>query len=379
MSNTSYTIHGFKFHQYALDILKEEVYDAPKPLDASAIAVYIGLVSECSPAGILPRDFKKSKLAEKLNMTRQTVHDGFEQLLNRELIRLVETSDSTQIELYGYAAYNKSRQESVTNHAELNYFYVSSEIFNTPIIANLVKSKEAKGLLLLLSLFNHFYRELNKNKRDPRDAAAPRTLKYLKEALGKCSAIRVRKVLDMLSPAFSFVPEAIQERNCIKKAIKQIWVNKYNVHINPTFVAEKQETSQEQVEAAKALKDAHYRIKYMKQSMKQSDVIGINVAYRVIVREIARFVQDTKLQVKLLRESMQTALDNLETYIITSDKPIVSVGSFLNKQLQKYVFSFLDQHKIATDIMTHYYNVGAEIPTVLKKYQDHWKKRNGNF
>lgn len=388
MSNSSnkkkFKIHGFRFHQLALDILRSEVHETSedcKPLDASAIAVYIGLVSEVTAAGLMVADFKKSKLAEKLNMTRQTFHDGFKQLLDRHLIQEIDVNGTSQIEVRFYAALNRSKQESETRQSDLNYFMVPFELFNSSVIAKLVSSKESKGLIFLLEMFNHFHRELRKSKESAEEYTAVRKVSTLKQILGKCSAIRVRKVLDTLSPLFAFVPVDLEERKPksiqgrIRKAVSQLWIKKYTIHINPTCIIESEES---EIEAVKALKDAEFRIKSLHLPLVQKDRIGIKVAYNVNVRLVSRFIEDAKLRASLLRNSMQEALANLET-LIKNEKP-ESIGAYLNSEFQKYVVSFMAKNKgIAIEMLTAYQNMGTKLPAIIEAYRSHLKKSKPSF
>lgn len=369
-------INGFVFHQYALNQLKSEVES--NRIHASAVACYIGLTSEVSPSGLLPVDFKKSDLASKLNMSRQTVNDGYSQLVESGLISEVTIDEVKQIELAGYSMHNLDMKESSVLKNKLSYFHVASELFNTAVIADLVKSREAKGLLLLLDLFNHFSRELNIKNKKAADAPDQLTVRYLKSYLGKSSASRVRSVIDMMDPLFSFVPDKLHTRepkkvNPIRAIVSQIWVNKYFIHINPTCLAEKEATTVEKIEAAKALKDAHYKIKYMNLALKQSDKNGIGIAYRASVREVARFIADVKDQAFLLRDSMQYALEELETY--AKNNTISSIGAFINTKLQNYVIGFLKKNEdVSLDIVSHYNATGSAVPNIIQRYFDSQNK-----
>lgn len=375
-TKTIYKVNGFKFHQYALNLLKERVNDEDYPLHASAVAAYIGLVSVASPSGLIPSDKKKADLADLLHLSRQTFNDGYKSLIEHKLISEKTVNDHVQIELTGYAASNFDNSKSKHLKGNVSYFEVANELFNTEVIPDLVKSKETHGLILLLDLFNHFSRELNRNKKHPANAPDILTMSYLKRYLNKCNARRVRKVLDIYSPLFSFVPDGISERKPgevekpVRKMVTQIWIKKYKVYINPTCTTQKEATDAEIIESAKAIKDAHFRIKSLQLPLKQADKNGIGIAYRLFIREVARFIKDAKVQKDLLCESMQSALEDLEAY--SKQKDIKSIGSYINNRLQQYVFNFLDKHVgLATDMLTHYQVTGADIPTVLSKYQSH--------
>ncbi|WP_415818408.1 hypothetical protein [Mesobacillus thioparans] len=380
-----YQINGFKFFQSALESLKQEVYQCElnrHPLNASAVAVYIGLVSEVkSAAGLLDVGFRLSDLASKLHLPVSTNSNGYHQLLDRGLIRERVIGSQTQIEITGYAENNRTREESGGRSSGLNYFFVSEALFETTVIAQLVSATSAKGLILLLELFNSFHRDFPKGKESLRDVKDELKMSTLKTKLGLPSATRVRKVVDILSPLFSFTPVGLKERKPrelitrVRKAVTQLWIHKYEIHINPCCVIEKKTTTEP--EALKALKDAEYRLRDLNVPLFQSDRVGIIKAYRSIVGEIAQFVRNPKEKVKLFRESMQFALEQLETFVSTQPGELKSVGAFLNDRFQKYVIQFLDNQSgsgLVLDMATTYSSTGAEEPWIWKKYQDYKEK-----
>ncbi len=358
-------IDGFRFFQETLNVLKKEA------LDASAMSVYLVLVSECDEAGLLPSDFNQAQTAEKIGIPRQTCSNGLNQLLDRELVRETIIGGKPQLEIVGYAENNLSRDETFGKTKDLNYFNIPNEVFHSTVIANLVSHKETKGFLLMLDLFNYFHRSVSQWGRDESHFAV-RRMDSLKDKLGKSCALRVRKTLDILSPLFTFKPVDQSERkprdlaNRVKKAVTQIWIKKYHVFINPACLIEKPPVD---VESMKAIKDATYRIKALNITTYQKDKTGIRTAYRSIIGEVAQFIPSEHDRMLFLRGSMQSALEDLETFMKTGAK-LKSVGSFLNKKFQEHSLTFLKESKLAIEMANHYIRTGSDKPFILNKYEE---------
>jgi hypothetical protein len=383
-SKKHFKIDGFKFHQYALNGLRQEIYNYKelgwdKPLNASAVAMYIGLVSECSSTGLVDSDVSISSIAKKLNLLPSTANNGYHQLLDRFMIKEVLVGDKYQIEIVGYANANRSRNESVAKESDLSYFIVPNEVFNTPIIAQLVNATSAKGLILFLEECNHFSRDFKSKRKDINSNPDQLTMVTLKSKLGLPCAARVRKVLDILTPVFTFTPEEIKVReprnllHRLRKAVKQIHIRKYSIRINPACVIEKADVD---VESLKALKNAEYRLKDLRIPLNRSNRIGIQKAYRAMVKEVALFIDDAKEKKKIVHHSLQTALDHLEKYVQDRPGKIEGTGAYINKQLQRFIFNFLDNMKngdridLISKVRQAYAN--AAQPFIWSAYDEHW-------
>lgn len=388
-----YKVNGFKFHQYALTGLREEIYNyeklgRDKPLHPSAVAMYIGLVSECSPAGLIDADVSIQSIARKLNLSPSTAHKGFHQLRDRMMVTYTRVGEKEQIEIVGYDEANRSRVESAVKGSDLSYFNVPQEIFNTPVIAQLVSSTSSKGLILLLETCNHFSRDFKDAKKDINSNPDELTMQTLKKKLGLSCAARVRKVIDVMAPIFTFKPVDVEVRkprkliDRLRKAVDQLHVRKYMIYINPSCVIESSEDVE--IDAVKALKDAVHRLKSLRLPVTKSNRNGMAIAYHSIVKGIAKFIGDAKVKKELLQDSMQSALENLEQYIKEHPVKVESVGAYINKQLQSYVLHFLDKLEpevmvdLQTDIARAYNAVGNEPPYIWQKFVDFRNKKSAS-
>lgn len=364
-------INGFKFFQQHLDLLKLEIKSPgelgySKPLTSSAVAMYIGIVSECSQSGLLDFGVSIASISRKIGIAPQTGHGGLKELIERGLILVHTHEGKVQYEVGGYDDLNRSREETMGRTSGISYFLVPYEIFKSGVIPQLVSSNSNKGLLLMLQLSNDFHRELNMWGKD----GAIRKMDYFKEYLKESSSKRVRKVLDILSPLFTFTPVDIQERNPrnivdrVRKAVKQLWIKKYEVHISPSCLMERKEM---ETDVTQALKETEMQLKYMGFPLKAKERRGIHIIFRSYVREIAQYIEDIKLRKELVLGSAKSALMKLDE--VRFNEKVESVGGFLNKFFKKYVINFISSNPgVASDVMTACKNTGAEYPKLLELY-----------
>ncbi|MHC8523941.1 hypothetical protein ACPJHQ_25820 [Rossellomorea sp. H39__3] len=363
-------INGFKFFQQHLNILDQAInepheFKSTKPLSSSAVAMYIGIMSECSHTGLLDLGTSIAKISRKLGIAPQTGHDGLKELIAFGLILVHKHDRKTQYEVGGYDHFNRSREESRDSN-DLSYFYVPFHIFNSGVIPKLVKSNSNRGLHLLLKLSNSFHRDLNRWGKD----GTTLSMKHFKKVLNEGCAKRVRKVLDVLSPLFTFQPVDVQERkprnavDRIRKAVNQLWIKKYEVHITPACLIERKEM---ETDITQALKETEMQLKYMGFPLKSNDRRGIHVIYRSYVREIAQYIKDSKLRKQLVRESVFTAMERLDATRIQEE--IKNVGAFLNKYFKSFVHRFMKQNPgVLTDVMFECDRTGAAYPKLVESY-----------
>jgi hypothetical protein len=367
----SMKINGFKFFQQHLDLLKLEIKNPEelgysKPLSSSAVAMYIGIMSECSQSGLLDLGVSVASISRKLDIAPQTGHDGLKELIERGLILARKHNGKVQYEVGGYDDYNRSRSESMGRSKGLSYFLVPYQIFTSGVLPKLVRSNSNKGLLLLLQLSNDFHRELNIWGKD----GAIRKMDYFKDYLNEGSSKRVRKVLDVLSPLFTFSPVDFEERNPrnivdrVRKAVKQLWIKKYEVHISPACLMERKEM---ETDVTQALKETEMQLKYMGFPLKAKERRGIHIIYRSYVREIAQYIKGVNLRRELVLGSAKAAMMKLDEIRLTEE--IKNVGGFLNKFFKQFVINFIDNNPgVVSDIMSACKNTGAEHPKLLDLY-----------
>lgn len=387
-NKTLYMINGFRFHQQALETIRTGVNNYQKnewdkPLHPSAVAMYITLFSECDAAGMIDADVSITSIAKKAGLNPSTGHNGFQQL--REYLLVKENLATGQYEISRYAEANKTRTESAKKDSDLNYFKVPNEVFSTNVISSLVNANSARGLILLLELCNHFSRDFKYPKQHINENPDDLKMSTLKEKLKLPAGNRVRKIINLMNPIFNFQPEKVDIRkpqnlvNRIRKAVEQIHIRKYYIYINPACVMEN--TQDTEVEAVKAVKDAEYRFKALSLKVTRKERNGAAIAYHSIVKGIAKLIDDKEIKHRLLRDSMQSALENLETYIKEQPGKLKSIGAYVNKNLQEYVLDFLYNLDSKTLLnlgtaVAHTYSAnGQSQPFIWTKFQDYKKEK----
>lgn len=382
LSTQKFKMYGFKFFDGSLKRIKAELeVTDPAPITSSAIALYIALHGQCDDNGLLPKDFKISTLAEKLNQSYSTVHTAFSELISRSMVREIFIGEApyevSVYEIANYAANNRTKRESSDNQyfKGFSYFRVPFEIFNTTVLSELVKHRDRNGLVLLLELFNGFTRELRKKKENLSDYTMIRTMKYLKERLGR-NAKRVRRFMDDISPLFEVnTMESVREANPgrltrLRSAVSQLWVSKFELKLAENCVRINDDTTGIRSFEAKMRKDAYDRIKHLGYALPKKDMNGIAAAFKDEVIAIAKWIEKPEIQSDLITFSMQEALSQLEEYITKTGKRVESVGGFVRTKLrQAWVFwrdrylNDADRH----DMEVSYMQTFGEAPAFLRE------------
>lgn len=364
-------INGFKFFQAHLENLRSEIntheeQGFTKPLSSSAIAMYLGITSECSQSGVLDLGTSIASISRKLDIAPQTGHDGLRELVSRGLILQRTYKGKTQYEVGGYDFYNRSSEESMGKTKGVNYFLVPNHVFESGIIPKLVRANSNRGLMLLLELSNSFHRDLNIWGKE----GTVRKMDYFRDMLDERSSKRVRKVLEILSPVFTFNPIDLQERkprnlaDRVRKAVTQLWIKKYDVRITPACLMEKTEM---ETDVTQALKETEMQLKYMGFPLQAKERRGIHIIYRAYVREVAQYVSDFNIRKDLILGSVKSTMMKLDE--VRMEGAIDSVGGFINKHLKSFVMHFIKNNPgVYSDVVSACETTGAKLPRLIDEY-----------
>lgn len=383
VSKKKYKIHGFRFPQELFNQLRKEIneYESlgrKKGLDASAAAMYIGLLSQCTQAGVIPSNLHISTISSMLNLHRSTGANGMHQLLERGLVQERVSDAGTEYEITGYHEHNMAR-EGYSSNAPLSYFTVPFELLHTTVLADLVSRKSAKGIVVMLEIFNAYRFKLIEEKVSPIEFKHVLKTQTLIAKLGKETAKRARAIIDVLSPILTFKPVGVTEKKPrenlltrVRRSVTQLCIKKYEIHMTPGCIVEKEIYD---VQAIKAIKDADYRIKLLGLTMFTKDKKGIRAAYKGNVKEIANYVEDKNKKKSLLIDSMQHALESLEEFILKGHK-LKTIGGFINSKLQEFVFDFIDKNNMFNDLVHNYALLEAAEPTILLNYRKYKTKND---
>ncbi|EJR49905.1 hypothetical protein IIO_06501 [Bacillus cereus VD115] len=340
MTKQKFLMHGPKFFNGLLKLLKRE--DELKELPASALAVYIGMHYMVDDDGVLPSDFTIAQIAHEIRLPYTTAHTGFEILLQRKLIQeRIPEKGLTVYEICHYALNNRTKTEGNQECQGLSYFRIPKSLLDTNILRELVRHRDRKGIYLLLTLCNNFTHELYKySYEDVQQYTVKRTMKTLKIYFNK-NAKKVREYVDLLSPIFSFVPthqrvrEAKESRiTRIRRAVNQIVVPKFEIHMAASCVVENTDTDVKQNEA-KMRKEAVSRLKSIGYPLTNKDRQDLVVTFRDEISKIAYLLENKTARVKLMTYTMSYALDSLENYVNTTNEKVRSIGAFIREKLRE--------------------------------------------
>ncbi|QWG92848.1 hypothetical protein [Bacillus mycoides] len=352
MTKQKFLMHGPKFFNGLLKLLKRE--DELFELPASALAVYVGMHYMVNDIGLLPSDFTITQIAEKIRLPYTTAHTGFEHLLQRELVQEVLINGLPVYEICHYALNNRTKSEGNQECKGLSYFRIPISLLDTNILRELVTHRDRKGIYLLLDLCNNFTHELYKyGYEDVQQYAVERKMDTLKTYLNK-NAKKVREYADLLSPLFSFVPthkkvrEAKESRiTRIRKAVNQILVPKFIIHMAATCVVENTDTDVKQNEA-RMRKEAVSRLKSIGYPLTNTDRRDLVVAFQSEISKIAYLLENKTARTQLMTYTMCYALDALEKYVNTTNQKVKSIGAFvrtkLRESLPSWRITYLSEH-----------------------------------
>lgn len=340
MTKQKFLMHGPKFFNGLLKLLKRE--DELFELPASALAVYVGLHYMVDDIGVLPSDFTIAQIAEKIRLPYTTAHTGFETLLQRKLVKEVFTEDGLPMyEICHYALNNRTKTEGNQECKGLSYFRIPNSLLDTNILRELVTHRDRKGIYLLLDLCNNFTHKLYQyGYEDVQQYTVERTMNTLKTYLNK-NAKKVREYTNLLSPIFSFVPthkkvrEAKESRiTRIRKAVNQILVPKFVIHMAPSCIVENTDTDVKQSEA-KMRKEAVSRLKSIGYALTNKDRKDLVVAFQSEISKIAYLLENKTARTQLMTYTMCYALDALEKYVNTTNQKVKSIGAFVRTKLRE--------------------------------------------
>lgn len=357
MTKQKFLMHGPKFFNGLLKQLKRE--DELCELPASALAVYLGMHYMVNDIGLLPSDFTVAQIAEKIGLPYTTAHSGFDILLKRELVQEVFINNGVPVyEICHYALNNRTKQEGNKECKGLSYFRIPHTLLDTKILSELVTHRDRKGIYLLLDLCNNFTHELYKQSHEAVEQyTLPRTMKFLKGYLKK-NAKKVREYTELLSPIFHFEASHITVREPgeksenritrVRKAVKQILVPKFEIHIATSCVLENTDADIKQNEA-KMRKEAVSRLKSLGYPLSSKDRRDLVVAFQNEISKIAYLLENKTARAQLMTYTMCYALDTLEQYVKLAGQKVNSIGAFvrtkLRESLPSWRLTYLSDHE----------------------------------
>jgi hypothetical protein len=244
MKEVNLRIDGFRMHQSILEefrFLKQESFSRPP---ASAYVVYLTMLKqlylENNKRGIL-KEYNLADWAKSLNISYSTLYCGRKWLEDNYFVsEIIDPSGLPVLLMKDVEKYNKPEEGNT-----LNYLLIPHALFETNILAELVRTSNPEGIELMLSLLNQFRTGISLMREDSLEAVQmSRTMQTLKRQLNK-NAKGVRQVLSLLEPLFHIKYEGLSLRG------NQIWIRKVSISLKEECVQEK--TDQFQVDQLMAM------------------------------------------------------------------------------------------------------------------------------
>ncbi len=224
-------IYGFPFPQQLLEDLRSYQSKNNISFPASAYATLICVLKqihrEKTTLGEL-QDLKLSAYSKELNIPYSTLYTGLKFLEQHGFVyEAINNSGKSVFVLHNFNTHHGK------NASSRNYFNIPHSLFDSNIMAELVRTSNAKVFELLLNLLTQFRHGVAKVDKVGKveEIVYDRTMKTLKEDLGKRSK-GVRDALTLLEPLFNIKYVGLTYRQ------SQLWVKKIEFSLKPHTVIE---------------------------------------------------------------------------------------------------------------------------------------------
>ncbi|PKG25256.1 hypothetical protein [Niallia nealsonii] len=340
-SATKIKINGFKMHQAILDefrMVRDESFERPP---ASAYVVYLTMLKqldlEKNQRGML-KDYNLSYWAKKLSIPYSSLYSGRLYLEKYHFIKEEIHNDYPVLLLKDVEKYNNPGSEG-----QINYLLIPHALFETNILAELVRTSNPGGIELMLSLFNQFRTALSKKETIELDKLRQtRNMSTLKKQLKK-NAKKVRELLSLLEPLFSVEYEGVSFRG------NQMWISKVWITLKNECVKEE---SPEDFNVAHLTAMLSHELTYfldgLRLKYKPRDQFDVMISFQqeiykkvMLIPEQNGFKRD-----KAIKNAFIHCLDSIGEYIhkqkqIKTTFHIHSIGAFFRRFFKKQFVSFI--------------------------------------
>lgn len=372
MSSTSqkYHVTGFKFfrtHKKKLITLQEK-----ENLSAAAIGAFIFALEEVLPSGELPSNYKHIKISKEYNVKYSTYTTGFYECIKHNLICVDVVQGKKIYYINGYKEENRSKQERPNQEGDLSYFQIPGYILrSTNTIQTLIRTKNAKGLIEFIRMYDRCVTSLQYKKQTLTDYTQDYNFKTFKERV-KWSAKKIREFLAIISPVLNVKTDVVQvkkpridKKNRIRKAAEQIVTSAFHVCVPQDIVS----TKAADADAVALLKEATTRVSLMKLPTSTKDSKGLRKAINDNLISWKEFMEDWTFK-RFSRSSIEYAFSQLEEYIRKPNCKVNSTPAYITTKLREgaedFIMNFMDENE-RIDLATAYYEKYNRYPAYVKK------------
>lgn len=224
-------IYGFPFPQQLLEDIRNYQIKHDVTFPASAYAALICVLKQIHEEGTQlgeVQDFNLAKYSKKLDIAYSTLYTGLKFLERHGFVYdAFNRAGNSVYVLHNYVKYQGQKAEN------RNYFNVPHSLFETNIMAELVRTSNARVFELMFSLLTQFRHGVAKVSElgKVEEIVYPRTMSTLKKELGKRSK-GVRDAITLLEPLFNIRYVGLTFRK------EQKWIKKIEFTLKPNTVVE---------------------------------------------------------------------------------------------------------------------------------------------
>jgi hypothetical protein len=276
-------IYGFKFPQALLEDIRDFQNQNKIQIPASAYAAMIAVLKqihrEKTTKGEV-QEFNLPAYANECNMWYSTLYVGFKFWMNHGFIN--ETINSAGMPIY------------VLQHAvkyfgseHLNYFIIPHSLFETNIIAELVRTSNRKAFELMFSLltqFRHGVATIDQTQK-AEELKQVRNMNTLKHLLGKRSK-GVREVLEILEPLFHIHYVGLQYRG------HQLWVRQVEFSLKPDCVVENSDAFEVSPLISEFSNQTENVLTSLNIKFKPRDLFDIMISFKQEVIHVLKYIAE---------------------------------------------------------------------------------------
>jgi hypothetical protein len=304
-------VDGFRMHQGILKefhFMRDQSFERPP---ASAYVVYLTMLKqldkEKNQRGIL-KEYNLSYWSKELNIPYATLYSGKKYLEKHKFVNEEIHNELPVLVLKDIEKYNNPGMEE----GKLNYLLIPHALFETTILAELVRTSNPEGIELMLSLFNQFRTAMSsKDSIDLSKLRQARNMSTLKKQLNK-NAKKTREILRLLEPLFKIDFEGLEFRG------NQIWVRKVWITLREECVKEQNEEEFKVDHLTAALShELIYFLDGLNLKYKPRDQFDVMFSFKQEVYDKVKIIKDNgKFQVeRFVRQYFLHCIDEIGTYI----------------------------------------------------------------
>jgi hypothetical protein len=363
-------VDGFRMHQGILKefhFMRDQSFQRPP---ASAYTVYLTMLNqldkEKNPRGVL-KEYNLSYWSKKLDIPYGSLYSGKKYLESHKFVSEEIHNGLPVLVLKDIEKYNNPGMEE----GKLNYLLIPHALFETKILAELVRTSNPEGIELILSLFNQFRTAMSsKESIDLEKLRQARNMSTLKKLLNK-NAKKTREILRLLEPMFKIEFDGLEFRG------NQIWIRKVWFTLREECVREQNEEEFKVDHLTAALShELIYFLDGLKLKYKPRDQFDIMFSFKQEVYDKVKIIKDQgSFQIsRFITQYFLHCVDEIGTYVMkqqAKNKPfkIHSLGGLFRLVFRNNLGSFLKNkvpYELIHDAKIEYFQQNGNVPELAK-------------